>query len=94
LQFFGVGNEPFWSVELRADDSLSFFLADRGQPIRVKMEKISSGADSLVLTGSDSLSVLILPQMCSDGMSDHVYPHAVQVRYKNETYRGCGMRFR
>ena len=92
ISFFGIGNEPFWSVEIKAD-SVAFRLADWKESLRTSLALTRETSDSLVYDSGDSLRITILPFFCSDGMSDHIYGHAVKVTYKNQLYQGCGQRY-
>jgi len=91
--FFGIGNEPFWSVEVNKNDSATFSLADWKEPLRFLTAAANRG-DSLIFTSGDSLQITILPRFCSDGMSDYLYRQQVQVLFRNTTYNGCGMIYR
>lgn len=92
ISFFGIGNEPFWSIEIGRNDSVIFKLADWQQPLRFKLTP-SKKNGTIQYSSGDSLQVTILPTYCSDGMSDNVYPQTVKVQYKKEQFSGCGMRF-
>lgn len=93
LQFFGIGNEPFWSVEISKADSVSFRLADWQEPLRLHLTTVKQTSDSMLYISGDSLRITILPHLCSDGMSDNAYRHAVTIQFKKERYQGCGMRY-
>ena len=90
---FGVGNEPFWSIELKKD-SLSFQLSDWDKPLRLKLGTIHhSGDSSSFEAASDSANIqlIVYPYFCSDGMSDFIYRNRIRVNYNGQAYRGCGM---
>ncbi|HEX6334836.1 MAG TPA: hypothetical protein VFZ78_11460 [Flavisolibacter sp.] len=96
ITFFGIGNEPFWSIEQKAD-SLHFSMADWQEPVRAKLQDAANTGDSVVFTAmhdSVLLRVTVLPRFCSDGMSDFMYPNAVKVQYQQQTFSGCGVLFR
>lgn len=81
------GTEPFWSLTID------------GQRVRIEEPE----RRPLVLTGvvrrpspigtryiSRAIAITIVPQPCSDGMSDRRYPDTVTVRMGRRTLRGCG----
>jgi uncharacterized membrane protein len=91
---FATGTEPFWSVSLSASDTLSFLLADSAIPVSFKLQEELNENGLLVLKGgqdSVQLTVMVQSGFCSDGMSDFMYPHHVEVQLKGQTYKGCGV---
>ena len=92
---YAVGTEPFWSAEITGQDTLVVNMPDWSAPLRVKVNAANVTADSTVFTSpNDSLQVTIYPLFCSDGMSDFLYTNRVKLVYKQQTYNGCGERFR
>ncbi len=94
---FGIGTEPFWSIEHRDGDTLSFLLADKGVPVNLKLASRLTIKDSTIyVAGNDSmqLKMVVLPFFCSDGMSDNVYQNRILVQFNNQKYSGCGVAFR
>lgn len=97
IVMFGIGNEPFWSVEFTNKDSLSFHLADWTGPVKMLITEKSATKDSSVfLAQNDStlLRVVVFPYFCNDGMSDFTYEQKVSVRYNNKSFSGCGMLYK
>lgn len=97
LAVYGIGTEPFWSIEHRAGDTLSFLLADKGAPVNLKLLTRTTVNDSTIyLAGNDSmqLKMVVLPFFCSDGMSDNVYQNKILVQFNNQKYSGCGVAYR
>jgi uncharacterized membrane protein len=97
LEFYGVGNEPFWNIDIDEQKSIRFQLADWEKPLEFKAVAPASIKDGLTYaTGSDTsrLQVTIYNSFCSDGMSDFIYNNRVVVRYKGAVYNGCGILFR
>jgi uncharacterized membrane protein len=91
---FGVGTEPFWSVEVKTRDSAILSMPDWPQPLRVRLSAINKTADSTVYSAAnDSLRIAIYPYFCNDGMSDFSYTNKVTVQYKGYIYKGCGVVF-
>ena len=94
--FFGVGNEPFWNVEIHNNESVLFHLAEWQLPKNFIPTEPQYFRDSIIYNAtSDSaqLKVTVYNSFCSDGMSDNIYDNAVKVEYKNKIYKGCGILF-
>jgi uncharacterized membrane protein len=97
ILFLGIGNEPFWNVEVDNNDSLFFSLAGSNNSLRMKIDTSFNQEDAIRYTAhSDStqLLVTIFPHFCSDGMSDFTYRNKVSVQFNKEVYNGCGVLFR
>jgi uncharacterized membrane protein len=91
---YGVGNEPFWSIEVSRHDSAVLSMPDWTSPLRVKLSSTNLNRDSTVyLADDDSLRIVVFAYFCSDGMSDFTYSNKVSVIYKGRTYHGCGVSF-
>jgi uncharacterized membrane protein len=96
IEFFGVGNEPFWNITIDKQKSIVFNLADWPKPVSFKTVKPLLSADSTVYqTRNDSatLRVVIYNTFCSDGMSDNIYNNKVKVLYNDTEYNGCGIAY-
>ncbi len=94
IDFVGIGNEPFWSLEIDNEKLILFKLADWQKPVIVPIEKPVINKDSTFysLPIEDSRwTVTIIPHFCSDGMSDFLYQYKTIVRYKGSAYEGCGV---
>ena len=90
VDFLVIGNEPFWNLEIRNKKSLRFHLADWEQPVDIAFTGSVEKTKFNELSGQD-IKVRIVPQECSDGMSDYWYDYSVTVLYKGKTYKGCGI---
>jgi uncharacterized membrane protein len=91
---FGVGNEPFWNIEVDNKDSLSFLLSDWDHPLRMKIDSSFNDNDGVAYTAhhdSVQIRVTIFPHFCNDGMSDLIYRNAIKVQYNQQAYNGCGI---
>jgi uncharacterized membrane protein len=96
IEFFGVGNEPFWNIEIDEQKTIAFHLAEWAAPLPFAAVKPVVTADSTVYnTANDSatLRVVIYNTFCSDGMSDNIYSSSIKVLYNGQTYRGCGIKY-
>ncbi len=94
LVLYGVGNEPFWSLEINSNDTISFRLADWEQALKLKRKETVSVRDTTIYLGqndSSQIRLMVLPYFCSDGMSDFTYQNKILVKYNNQTYSGCGV---
>lgn len=94
IDFIGVGNEPFWSLEIDNEKMVLFKLADWKKPVIVPIEKPTVTKDSTVynfITEGKPLRIIVYPQFCSDGMSDFLYQYKVSVNYRGTVYKGCGL---
>lgn len=94
---YGIGNEPFWSVEYRNDDTLTVLMAEGREPLRFKIHSVQHTRDSsLYVAGTDSTRVglTVFPYFCNDGMSDYIYKNSLRLRYNNQVYTGCGIVFK
>jgi uncharacterized membrane protein len=91
---FGVGTEPFWSVEVSKADTLIFSSPEWTSPLKIKLSQKSRTSDSTVFTSAqDSMHVAVYPFFCNDGMSDFIYTNKISVTYKGRVYQGCGQLF-
>jgi uncharacterized membrane protein len=91
---FGVGNEPFWNIELNNKDSISFFLSEWQHPVRMKIDSSFNDNDGIAYTArhdSVQIRVTVFPHFCSDGMSDFIYRNKVKVQYNQQVYNGCAI---
>jgi len=94
IDFAGIGNEPFWNLEIDNEKFILFKLADWKKPIIVTAEKPLVNEDSTfykLRTDTTKWTITIFPQFCSDGMSDYLYQNKVNVNYKGILYKGCGV---
>jgi uncharacterized membrane protein/uncharacterized lipoprotein NlpE involved in copper resistance len=94
IEFYGVGNEPFWNITIDEQRMIVLMLADIAKRIPFKPVKPFLSVDSTVYqTRNDSatLRVVIYNTFCSDGMSDNIYNNKVKVLYKDKEYNGCGI---
>jgi uncharacterized membrane protein/uncharacterized lipoprotein NlpE involved in copper resistance len=97
IRFFGVGNEPFWNIEIDGNKAISFHAADWSGPIDFKLSRAIIAGDSIVYnTSNDSatLQVIIYNKFCNDGMSDFIYDNKVKVIYNSIIYTGCGLLYK
>jgi uncharacterized membrane protein len=89
--FAARGNEPFWSLRAGQD---GVRLERPGQAVVsapfIAPEQADAGFNYAAQTRAGTLTVLVAPGTCSDGMSDTVYGWTATVTLGEQTYRGCG----
>ncbi len=91
---YGVGTEPFWSLEINKLDTLIFSSPEWNTPLKVKLLDAVKRRDSTVyMAAQDSIQVVLYPFFCSDGMSDFTYTNKVKITFKGQVYKGCGIVF-
>lgn len=96
IVLFGIGNEPFWNVQLN-NDSLSFLLSNWDYPLKLKVDSSFNKTDSigyLAKNDSTQIRVTVFPHFCSDGMSDFVYRNKVKVQLNQKAYKGCAILYK
>jgi uncharacterized membrane protein len=94
IDFTGLGNEPFWTLEIDNEKNILFNLAGWKKPVIVSVEKPVINKDSTrynLETDTTKWTITIFPQFCTDGMSDYLYQYKVKVSYKGTLYKGCGI---
>ena len=94
IDFIGVGNEPFWSLEIDDEKMVLFKLADWKKPVIFPVEKPVVNTDSTLYnlrSEGNPIRIIIYPQFCSDGMSDFLYQYKIAITFKGNTYKGCGV---
>ncbi len=93
-EYFGVGNEPFWNMEINGKSEIIFRLADWTKPKTFQLGAKKLSSDSTVYTGllnAENIRVSIFHTFCSDGMSDLIYNTRVSVLLNDTLYQGCGI---
>lgn len=82
-----IGTEPFWTVNI--DQGVMSYRPMEGDEISVELPE-PLGIDGGWVLATDRLKLTIFDRPCSDGMSDRVYPHSVQVEVDGNLLQGCG----
>lgn len=94
VDFAGIGNEPFWNLEIDYQKSILFKLADWKNPVIAGIEKPVINRDSTIYklkTDTIKWSITIFPRFCNDGMTDYLYQYKVNIKYSGILYKGCGV---
>ena len=95
IDFFALGNEPFWLMEMDRDKQISFLQVDNNVPVVFPyVAPIQQNGQTIYNVQKDSatMQVTITPQFCSDGMSDNWYEYKVEAKYNGVSYTGCGVK--
>jgi len=95
IDFFALGNEPFWLMEIDRDKQISFLRVDSSAPtIFPYMAAMQQNGQYLYNVQKDSatMQISITPQFCTDGMSDNWYEYKVEAKYNGIMYTGCGVK--
>lgn len=93
VDFYAVGNEPFWNLQMNKQRAILFKVADLPKPLVFNVRPPRVNKDStyyLVDSASARLEITVFNEFCSDGMSDNRFEYRVHVRYKGQTFKGCG----
>jgi heat shock protein HslJ/uncharacterized membrane protein len=100
IDFYGRGNEPFWSIDMDFDKSFTFGEMN-ATPIHVPAVKGTSTPKPRTdhyqaTTEKADLSVSLIDQSCQDSMSGELFSHKVEVTLKlsgsqnSRSFKGCG----
>jgi uncharacterized membrane protein len=98
VDFFGVGQEPGWMIEI--DDGKRLYLLANYMEDTVDVVAPAPASDPAVpgkrvyraTSKAHTLVVTIEPRPCSDAMSAKRYPETVTVTLDGKTNGGCGRR--
>jgi uncharacterized membrane protein len=95
IDFFSLGNEPFWLMEIDKDKQISFLRVDNEKPVLfpyVQAEAQNGQWTWHVQSDTATLQIVVKQQFCSDGMSDNWYEYKVDINYNGTAYTGCGVK--
>src|SRR5262249_15069532 len=101
IDFFALGTEPFWSLEVGAKNQIKFYELGAADTILMPAPKLyrNKKNDSWTYetkSSSGALEVIIREGECNDNMSDNKYHYNVEVLARGEDERedrrfiGCG----
>lgn len=85
-----IGNEPFWNIEFRNNQSIVFLLSEWEKAVEIPVDQSFKPGIKYEIKAKD-IVIQIIPELCSDGMSDYIYDYSVKVVYKDTIYKGCGI---
>ncbi|MGE0621380.1 MAG: COG3650 family protein [Pseudomonadales bacterium] len=93
--FRGLGNEPGWALEVRAQSRLWFSYDYGASEVSAAIVETRSDPQTRSTTyvgraGSAELLVTLTGEPCADTMADDTYPTRVEVTLDGRVFRGCG----
>lgn len=96
-EYWCMGNEPFWQVQISEKENLIDFYDPMGQKTvhfdftksQIKNGYINYSAKN----NSNAIEIKIKKETCSDGMSEKKYNFSVSVQLNDKTYKGCAVAF-
>src|SRR5580692_6393460 len=95
IDIVGIGNDPYWSVEIDNEKLILFKAEAFAKPVIVPIEKPLITRDSTVYSATTEagnvLRISISSTFCNDGVSDHLYEYKMTVWYKSQMYKGCAV---
>jgi uncharacterized membrane protein len=83
LNYKLIGTEPFWSCDILGD-SLHF---SNSEGLFVSQKIVSR--DTSYTFVSENIKIKLLPENCSDGMSDTKYSYKAKLTLDSLMYEGC-----
>ena len=84
-----LGTEPFWALTIDSREIVFTEANAPGVQIVEPLPKVIHGFAGDIYQGK-RIGVNIVRTPCSDGMSERVYPHQVQLRVDGRSFEGCG----
>ena len=90
-RFQALGTEPFWSVEVMPKGRLKYSTPDMLNGVVVSSVEKRQGerVQYIARFNGKPFTLDIVPDTCSDGMSDTVYPYKVTFVHSGRTDHGC-----
>ena len=85
-----LGTEPFWNVRIRGS-KLRYATPDdqAGTEFNATREDTATSSTFSGILAGKPFELAIVPERCSDGMSDTVYPYSAWLRYDGQRNQGC-----
>lgn len=94
--FWGLGNEPFWSLQVSAAEAVAEFSLLGANTVRFAYAPPSIEQDGKItryfFPGEQRLKATFTEAPCEDTMAGNPYAYSVVVEYNGKTYRGCASR--
>ncbi len=89
-----IGQEPFWSLDIRKGEELRFTyaLGERQAVTPDPGAEVGAGDARTyhAVTEANDLHVVVAPKPCTDVMSGNRFPSTVTVTLNGQKYDGCG----
>ena len=94
--FWALGNEPFWSLQVSAAEGVAEFSRLGASTVRLGYAPPSLEDDGRVtryfFPGEQRLKVTFTEEPCTDTMAGNPYGYTAVIEFAGATYRGCGQR--
>lgn len=85
------GTEPFWSVNIQSEGITWEAMGE--MPLKYPAVDVYEKADKSLTwatkSGNSTLTIVLIPGACSDGMSEIEYPFQARVTLDGKEYQGC-----
>ena len=94
-EFWALGNEPFWSLQISAAENVVEFSQLGSKTISAKYVKPTTDAADgpiryyIPFDNGQRMKVTVMTQSCEDSMAGNKYPYTVELEYNGQTYSGC-----
>lgn len=96
-EYWCMGNEPFWQVQISEKENLiDFYDPMEQKTIHFNYTKSQIKNGSVIYSAkndTNSIELKIKKEKCSDGMSEKKYNNSVTVQLNKKTYNGCAVAF-
>lgn len=87
--YLARGNEPFWSVEVEAEEAIMRRLGQDDITYSLAKNEWRDGQTHLY-SDDESVHMVVSETLCQDDMSGMYYPQIVSLEHNGEELRGCG----
>ncbi len=95
--FWCVGNEPFWQVQISAKENLIDFYDPMNQKYYSFNYMVSKVENKIAIyqaqTKSDTIKITINKGKCNDGMSDKEYNYSAEILLNGKKFKGCAIKY-
>jgi len=95
IDFRALGQEPGWSLTIDEGHSIVFAANSMDDSVQLPAPALEVDTSSGIRTyraqsAAHQLTVVRVPQLCRDPISDRVFDARVTVTFDGVTYEGCG----
>ena len=85
--YTALGTEPFWNLVV---DRRALRLERAGEPTVTRRRPVLRIRKGVRRYTAGDMTVQVVRQRCSDGMSDRLFADRVTVRWRGQVLEGCG----
>ncbi|MDQ3022375.1 MAG: hypothetical protein M3R36_17680 [Bacteroidota bacterium] len=97
--FWGLGNEPGWSLQISEKENLiEFYLPSEQKTYYFFYSEPKEDSGRIIYSSHNQIQryiidVILKKEKCSDTMSDNIYDYSVEVHLSGgKKFRGCGIK--